>query len=51
MVRDKPPRSGVKRYRKIQNARWSTKVQVHPKTLRKVLLAWDFDVSTEDAIT
>jgi hypothetical protein len=51
MARDEPPRLGVERYREIQNAHWSTEVQVHPKTLGKILLVWDFDVSTEGLFT
>jgi hypothetical protein len=50
MARDEPPRLCTARYHEIQNACWSAKVQVHPKILEKVPLAWDYDVSTEDAL-
>jgi hypothetical protein len=50
MERDEPLRSCNARYREIQNARRSAKVRVHLKTLGKVLLAWDYDMSTEDAL-
>jgi hypothetical protein len=29
---------------------WSAKIQVHPKTLKKVPLAWDFGMLTKDAL-
>jgi hypothetical protein len=48
-VRDEPSRLGMERC-VIQNARWSAKVEIHPKTLREILLAWDFGMSTEDAL-
>jgi hypothetical protein len=50
MARDEPPRPGLERYREFQNAHWSAKVQVHPKTLGKVPLMWDFVVSTENTL-
>jgi hypothetical protein len=50
MGRVEPPRLGVEKYREIQNAYWSAKVQVHSKNLGKVLLKWDFGVSIEDAL-
>jgi hypothetical protein len=51
MAWDEPPRLGTERYPKIQNLRWSAKVQVHPKTIGKLPLAWHFDVSIEDALS
>jgi hypothetical protein len=50
-VRDENLRPGIARYYKIQNACWSAKVQVHPKTLGKVPLVWDYDILTEDALS
>ena len=50
MTRDEPLRPGLERYREFQNAHWSAKVHVHPKTLGKVPLMWNFVVSTEDTL-
>ena len=50
MERNEPLRPCVARCHEIQNAHRSAKVQVHLKTLREVLLVWDYDVSTKDAL-